>query len=663
MYLVYLDEKVIYHPQSKDALILEPKLELADNKAGSFSFKIASTNPFYQELKPMTAKVTVKKENRILFSGRIISITKDFYGMKQVICEGELSYLLDSIQPAKRYQNYSVRQFIEELIRNHNKQVETEKRFELGMVTVRDTNDSIYRFTNFETTHQAVFEKLVDRLKGHIRIRYEEGKRLLDYIQEYENVSKQVISLGKNLLDLTEDMDFVDIATRIIPLGARLETSRVEGLEEYLSIESVNQGKNYVESEQEVIDTFGKITKTIHFDDIHIPTLLKEKAKKYLKDTQFEKMTLTLSAVDLSLIHQEIEDFKIGDKVRVVSTIHGMDKFFSVGSLSISLDKPHENTISLGSQIKNSISEKVSKTKQVLTDKFKSLPSQSETLKLAKENATALLTAATTGNVITRNNEILIMDHVDKTKARKVWRWNIRGFGYSNHGINGPYETAITMDGAIVADYITTGTLNADLLKAGVIKDKAENIKWNLKTGELSAKKLSIQSKNFTLTPNGDVVARNVNLQGVITTESGNNKTIMRAGSLRVHYQNKELGLIGGNGLEGHEDKAGLNFDLESTGDYMTWAVQPPSGGNYNMVWTYAREGLGGNFSGGMLNAGCDIDMRNHKIHNINWPSGAITGTCHFVLINHVESDGTVGSWSNNCYLQFKNGILVGGRF
>lgn len=662
MYLVYLDKKVIYHPQSKDALILDPKLELADNKAGSFSFKIASTNPFCHDLKPMTAKITVKKDSRILFCGRIISITKDFYGVKQVICEGELAYLLDSIQPAKRYQNYSVRQFIEELIRNHNKQVEPEKRFELGMVTVRDANDSIYRFTNFETTHQAIFEKLVDRLKGHIRIRYEESKRLLDYVEDYENVNKQVISLGNNLLDLTENLDALDITTRIIPLGARVESSRIEGLEEYVSIESVNQGKNYVEANQEVLDAFGKITKMIHFDDVHTPTLLKEKAKKYLQDTQFEKLTLNLSAIDLSLLHQEIEDFKIGDKVRVVSTIHGMDRFFSVGSLSVNLDKPHENTISLGSQLKNSISEKVTKSRQALTEQLKRLPSQSETLRLAKENATALLTAATTGNVITRNNEILIMDYADKTRAQKIWRWNLNGFGYSNHGANGPYETAITMDGSIVADYITTGTLNADLLKAGVIKDKAENIKWNLVTGELVAKKLSIHSKNFTLTSTGDLTAKNVSIQGVVTTESGNNKTIMKAGYLRVFFKNKELGLIGGNGLEGHEEKAGLNFDLESTGDYMTWAVQPPSGGNYNMVWTYAREGLG-NFSGGMLNAGCDIDMRNHKIHNVSWPNGAITGTCNFVLINSVESDGTVGSWSNNCYLQFKNGILIGGRF
>ena len=64
-------------------------------------------------------------------------------------------------------------------------------------------------------------------------------------------------------------------------------------------------------------------------------------------------------------------------------------------------------------------------------------------------------------NADNRVFEILIMDTADITTATKVWRWNSGGLGYSSTGYAGTYTTAITQDGAIVADFITTGTLNA----------------------------------------------------------------------------------------------------------------------------------------------------------------------------------------------------------
>ena len=94
----------------------------------------------------------------------------------------------------------------------------------------------------------------------------------------------------------------------------------------------------------------------------------------------------------------------------------------------------------------------------------------------------------------------------------------------------------------------------------------------------------------------------------------------------------------------------------------MTWAAQPAGGGSYEMVWTYARSSFG-NFSGGMLNAGCDIDMHYNRLRNVSWPDGAINGALHFVKINAMSSDGTVASWSNGCRMRFKNGILIEATF
>ena len=412
----------------------------------------------------------------------------------------------------------------------------------------------------------------------------------------------------------------------------------------------------------EAIKTYGVITRTVRFDDVTIPANLKKKAEKYLKDTQFADVSLELSAVDLHLLNRNIEAFQLGDEIRVVSPPHGMDRRFMLSKLTIALDHPESSTITLGTHVKAGLSEKSVSENRALVERIESLPKQSETLKLARDNATALITAATTGHVVTRANEILIMDTGDTKTARKVWRWNMNGLGYSKTGYNGRYGTAITMDGAIVADYITTGTLKADLIRTGTLKDKQGNISWNMATGDLSAKRLSINSPNFTLTSSGYLTAKSATITGTVITETSDTKVRMGSGNLSIYYNNKQVGLVGGNGFAKSNTIAGLNFDLDPDGDYMTWAVLKRGGTSYDMVWTYARSSFGG-FSAGMLNAGADIDMRYHKLRNVVFEEGGLTGTLNFVNIGSVQSDGRVGSWYNNCYMQFKNGLLIGGRF
>lgn len=662
MYQVYLNDQLLYLPGNSEAVLLEPTLTLADNKSGSFTAKVPRTNPLYNKIRELYSEIRVEQDGKTLYYGRVLSSEKDFNGQKEITCEGELSYLLDSVQEPSEYHDISVRAFLETLITKHNNQMtDGRKRFTVGQVTVTDPNDSLYRYTNWETTLDAITDKLVDRLGGHLRIRHVGTVRYLDYLADYDNTNTQTIQFGENLLDYTENLNAEDIATRVIPLGKKLESSPIEALEAYTTITSVNSGKNYVESSS-AIRNYGVITKTVSFEDVSIPSNLKKKGEAYLKDSQFANVTLTLSAVDLHLLHADIEAMKIGDDIRVISPPHGMDRFFPLTSITIQLDHPESSTVTLGTEIKAGLSDRSVSENQALITKIERLPTQTETLRLAKENATALLTAATTGHVVTRPNEILIMDTADKSTARKVWRWNLNGLGYSKTGYNGSYGTAITMDGAIVADYITTGTLKADLIRAGILKDKQGNITWNMATGALTAKKLSINSPNFTLDTYGDITAKNASIEGSITAESGDSKVRVGYGHMSIFYKNKELGLIGGNGFASSNTYAGLNFDLENTGDYMTWAAQPKGGGNYEMVWTYARSSFG-NFSGGMLNAGCDIDMHYYTLRHVNFEEGGISGTANFVKINSMSSDGTVANWSNGCHMTFKNGLLISGAF
>lgn len=107
-----------------------------------------------------------------------------------------------------------------------------------------------------------------------------------------------------------------------------------------------------------------------------------------------------------------------------------------------------------------------------------------------------------------------LADSDDIDKAQKIWRWNASGLGHSNNGYNGPYELALLDDGSINADVIKTGTLEAGLIKAGILSDALSNVSWNLETGALAAKKLSIETPNFTLDNEGSITSKNGTIEG-----------------------------------------------------------------------------------------------------------------------------------------------------
>ena len=337
------------------------------------------------------------------------------------------------------------------------------KMFAVGQVTVTDSNDSLYRYTNYENTLQAIKEKLIKRLGGHIRIRKVDGVKYIDYLADFPNTNEQVIRFGKNLLDFSTTIDATDIATAIIPLGGKLPTSTIQALDERLTIKSVNDGSDFIYT-QEAVDNFGWIFRTVTFDDVNVASNLKNKGMNYLQSVQFENLVLSVSAIDLNNLDVSIERINLLDTIRVVSPPHGLDRFFPVTKLKLSLDNPERDKITLGSEMDVSFSSSNVSSNQDIIDRINAVPSERIILDEAIANATALIHAATHGHVVTTPEEILIMDTDDVETATKVWRWNLNGFGYSNGGYNGSYVPAITMDGTIVGQRIVAGSISADKL-------------------------------------------------------------------------------------------------------------------------------------------------------------------------------------------------------
>lgn len=468
MYRVYCNNSPLYDLRDEDLVLISPIVKIGENTAGSFEFSILPKHPHYEEVNELTSVITAYDGDEEIFCGRVVEITKDLYNRKKVICEGELAYFNDSIQRPARYQGLTVRGYLETLVNIHNQQVKNQgidKTFKVGAVTVQDKNDYVYKYTNWESTLEVIKTDLLKTYGGYLRIRKENGVRYLDYLADYPNTNTQVIEFGSNLLDFTHDMVASDIVTAVIPLGARLEdVTEVEGLDAYLTIKDVNGGVDYVYS-QEAVKSYGWIFKTVKWDDVHVADNLLKKGKEYLTDIQFAQITLTVSAVDLHMLHVDMERIKILDEIRVTSSPNGLDRFFPVSEMTIYLDKPSNNKLTLGtSYSKNSLSTKTESNMTSIKDKIDSLPNKSEILEEARENASQLIHSATNGHVVTTADEQLIMDTADKKTARKLWRWNLNGLGYSKTGYNGTYDTAITMDGQIVGERLVGGSVTADKL-------------------------------------------------------------------------------------------------------------------------------------------------------------------------------------------------------
>ena len=463
MYRVLCDGLPIHDLRDEELVLLDPQLDLEVNTAGSFSFKLPPGHPQYDLPKKMRSCIEVWHDNEQIFAGRPTVDKLDFYNRKNIECEGQLAFLNDSIQRPAEYHNMTVRGYLETLIAIHNSQVDESRQFEVGIVTVTDSNDSLYRYTNYNSTWKEVKEDLIDDLGGYIRVRNHNGHRYIDYIAEFDNLCSQSIEFGENLLDCVREVDMTDIATAVIPLGARLEESEIAALEERLTIKSVNDGLDYIVNEEAVAE-YGFIVKTVTWDDVTTPEMLLYKGKKWLTDEQFESMVIDVKAVDLHYTDEQIEQFKLFDMVPVHSSPHGLNRNFPLSKMKVYIDKPSSNTFQLGTTVRITLTSMVSEAQSSLQKVVETIPVPSSIVQQAIEQATALITAATRGHVVTTANEQLIMDTADVNTATRVWRWNLNGFGYSNTGYNGTYKTAITMDGWIVGERIAANSISGDKL-------------------------------------------------------------------------------------------------------------------------------------------------------------------------------------------------------
>lgn len=340
-----------------DAPRITGTIKLGINTIDSFTFNIYKNNQGYDLIKSLKTKIEVinTKTNKVEFKGRVLLPKQKMSNLglftKTVVCESELGYLMDSTQRYGEYHNVTVREFLEIIIEQHNKQVSEDKQFKVGQVTVTDNNDSLYRFIGYEKTFNTIQDKLIDRLGGELRIRYINGVRYLDYLEEIGSVSSTEIRLAKNLVTLEEEKDPTSIITRLVPLGSKKTVIDDNGeeteIEERMTVAEINNGLDYID-DIEAMEEFGIIEDTVTFDDVNIVENLLRKGKEYLRSNNKIRKSYSITALDLSLIGLDINSIDLYNYYKVSNSLMDIDEELRVIEKTIKIESPEDSTVQVG---------------------------------------------------------------------------------------------------------------------------------------------------------------------------------------------------------------------------------------------------------------------------------------------------------------------------
>lgn len=298
-----------------------------------------------------------------------------------------------------------------------------------------------------------------------------------------------IISYGKNLTELKCTTSKENSYTAIFPYYLK-DDVYITLAEEIISVEN----KSDIE-ERILLRDF-----TSEFSDEEIPTeeLLRSKTNDWLDENDINSLSINL-IVGFQHLWQspEYKDIQALEKVSLCDTVNVWHKILNVFIKAKVIKTVYDvlaekyRKIELGDARAN-FSSTLQDTQKLFESKIKESQKNSYSKITAEyekaiKNATNKITGFSGGYVVLDPSEnpqrLLVMNTPSASTATKVWQWNINGLGYSSNGIDGPYKTAITMDGQIVADFITVGSLTANIIKAGILKSADGKSYFNLDSG------------------------------------------------------------------------------------------------------------------------------------------------------------------------------------
>ena len=310
-----------------------------------------------------------------------------------------------------------------------------------------------------------------------------------------------IISYGKNLTDVKCDISSDSSYTAVYAYAARDDIS--------VSLTMPVTNSSGIAARVLMRD----FTSEFGTDEELTSAALNEKVTEWLASNDINALTISMSVsfVDLSQ-SPEYSSYKLLERVNLCDTVTVRHKDLNL-NITAKVIKTTYNVLSekyskveLGSARANfssTIEQLQKETQSVKHEVHKTESKITQEYLAAIQDATNAITGNSGGyiklNPSENPQELLIMNTPSAETATKIWRWNLSGLGYSSTGYNGSYKTAITQDGHIVADFIDTGTLTANIIKAGIMQSTNGEFSFNLESGHIEASDINITGGDINL--------------------------------------------------------------------------------------------------------------------------------------------------------------------
>ena len=304
-------------------------------------------------------------------------------------------------------------------------------------------------------------------------------KFLVRLYNQRGNDNGVVIRYGKNLTDVEQDANISSVATGVLPYWVGAEGELVQG-----NIVNVDGTFDFVR--------IMTIDFSSDFENQPTASELETRAMQYIKSNKIGVPSVSISVSFVQLEQtEEYKDLALLEKCDLCDTVTvqfealGINAKAEIVRIITDVLLERYESVEVG-DIRANIAYTIADQQQ----KIEKAPTTSAMQK-AINNATNWLTSADGYVIAVKDDngtwkEILFLDTPSAETAKNVLRINTNGIGFSTNGVNGPYRNAWTIDGSLVADFITTGVLTANLIKAGVLQSLNGETSINMETGEAS---------------------------------------------------------------------------------------------------------------------------------------------------------------------------------
>lgn len=377
MYKVKVDEKLLCFTGSVNGMeyVTDPDVKLVVNGVDSFSFAIYPQHPLYKEITCKVSRVKIWRDSKLLFYGEVTGYSQDMYGIRTYDCEGALAWLND-LHFAYAISGATPKEVLYWYIKLYNQKLrDKSKSFELGTVTIHraltqsGTEGTIARSSGvYPSFWEEIQDKLLDSFGGILRVRYvgsDTCAGYIDWLAIPDGTCSQDVRYAKNLLNCDWTYDCTALATAVVPLGKRKDSSGDN--EVRLTIDKADDGDatfmiQYMTGTDDLVKSgnmvysksrmkkYGLIQQAVTFDDITDAGTLAYQGAVWLRQNGKAASTIRAEAIDLADIDESVEHFTHGDYVRTKLPGDSAESLFPITAIEIPIAAPENAKLTVGTQ-------------------------------------------------------------------------------------------------------------------------------------------------------------------------------------------------------------------------------------------------------------------------------------------------------------------------